>query len=68
MFCEKYLEIQIKSYNKKVTTNFGNVENNSNKPPKKTTKCICLLFIVIMFLKQVHLIINKHFYKNVNTK
>ena len=68
MFCKKYLEIQIKPYNKKVTTNFRNVENNSNKPPKKTTKCICLLFIVIMFLKQVHLIINKHFYKNVNTK
>ena len=35
MFCKKYLEIQIKPYNKKVTTNFRNVENNSNKPPKK---------------------------------
>ena len=62
MFCEKYLEIQIKSYNKKVTTNFGNVENNSNKPPRKNN--------------QVHLpVVHSDYvfktgtsYKNVDTK
>ena len=39
VFADKYLKIK-KSYNKKITTNFKDVENNSAKPPKEGIKCV----------------------------
>lgn len=46
VFADKYLKIK-KSYNKKITTNFKDVENNSTKPPKEGIKCVQLSVIMI---------------------
>ena len=46
---------------KKINTNFHN-----NKIPKEGSYFICLLVVLILFLKQVKIIILKCFQKNVN--
>ena len=46
VFADKYLKIK-KSYNKKITTNFKDVENNRTKPPKEGIKCVYLSVIMI---------------------
>ena len=43
---KKYLKSKIKSYNRKIKTNFQN-----NKIPKEGSQCICLLLILIDSVK-----------------
>ena len=57
IYNEKYLKSKIKSYNRKINTNF-----HDNKIPKERSQFICLsVILIILFLEQVKIIIPKCF-------